>query len=420
MKPHLSRLSPDQVEPRSLGALSPDLMAGAAEIVNDVRDGGDAALREHAVRLGDLGPDTPMVLEPFDLRRALDEIDAASRGVLERTAESIRAFAQAQKESLKDLDVAIEGGRAGHRVRPVRRAGCYAPGGRYPLPSSVLMTAVPARVAGVDEVWVASPRPGPVQLAAAAVAGVDHVLAVGGAQAIAALAFGTEAVAACDVVVGPGNRWVTAAKQLVAGHVGIDMLAGPSELLVVADRHARAELVAADLLAQAEHDPDARVGLVALDEDLVEAVEVELSAQLAELATAEVARASVRAHGFAVAVPDLDAAIAVSDRLAPEHLQLHLDDASSAADRFQRYGAIFVGASSAEVAGDYGAGPNHTLPTGGTARFRGGLGVLDFMAVRTWLELNGSAGRVYADAGKLADLERLDAHAKSARLRLKS
>jgi len=357
------------------------------------------------------------VLDADDLRRSLDAIDAESRGVLERTAESIRAFAQVQKGALTDLDVAIEGGRAGHRVRPVRRAGCYAPGGRYPLPSSVLMTAVPARVAGVNEVWVASPRPAPVLQAAAAVAGADFLLTVGGAQAVAALAYGTEAVAPCDVVVGPGNRWVTAAKQLVGGHVGIDMLAGPSELLVVADGGARPEQVAADLLAQAEHDPDARVGLVALDEALIEAVEVELSAQLADLGTADVARASIAAHGFAAVVADLAAAVEVSDRLAPEHLQLHLADAPAAAEQFERYGAIFVGAASAEVAGDYGAGPNHTLPTGGTARFRGGLGVFDFMAVRTWLQLDGGAGRVYADAARLADLEQLDAHARSARLR---
>ena len=207
------------------------------------------------------------------------------------------------------------------RVAPVDRAGCYAPGGRFPLPSSVLMTAVTARAAGVRDVWVASPRPDDVTLAAAAVAGADALLAVGGAQAIAALAYGAGDVPPCDVVVGPGNRWVTAAKKLVAGHVGIDMLAGPSELVVLADASADPATVAADLLAQAEHDPDALPVLVATDAELVDRVEIELERQLAALPTRDTAEPAI-GNGFAVMAGNLDDAIEVCDRLAPEHLQV--------------------------------------------------------------------------------------------------
>jgi phosphoribosyl-ATP pyrophosphohydrolase/phosphoribosyl-AMP cyclohydrolase/histidinol dehydrogenase len=270
-------------------------------------------------------------------------------------------------------------------------------------------------VAGVERVWVASPKPAPVTLAAAAVAGADGLLAVGGAQAIAALAFGADPVPACDVVVGPGNRWVTAAKQLVAGSVAIDMLAGPSELVVLADRSADPAVVAADLLAQAEHDPDALPVLVTLDAALAGAVDAELERQLATLPTAATARAAV-AHGVAVVAGDLAAACAVCDRLAPEHLQVMLADPGPAVARLRHYGALFIGSGSAEVLGDYGAGPNHVLPTGGTARHTGGLSVFTFLRVRTWLRMDAPAA-LAADAAALARLEGLEAHARAAERR---
>ncbi|MFU8802962.1 MAG: histidinol dehydrogenase, partial [Bradymonadaceae bacterium] len=234
-----------------------ETLEAAGLIVNDVRDRGEAAVREHALRLGDLGEGDALVLGPEALEEALLSLPDADRGVLERTAGRIRTFAQAQLNSVNSLELPIPGGKAGHDVAPVERAGCYAPGGRFPLPSSVLMTAITAQVAGVKVVWVASPRPTKETLAAAALAKVDGFLCVGGAQAIAAMAYGAGDVPACDVVVGPGNRWVTAAKQLVSGRVRIDMLAGPSELVVLADSTAKPGTVAADLLAQAEHDPDA-------------------------------------------------------------------------------------------------------------------------------------------------------------------
>ena len=414
------RLRPDEIDLVLRDPVDSDTLVRAEEIVEVVRAEGERALRTYAERFGDRQPGEPLVLGPDELAAAADRLPADQRGLLERTADRIRAFAGAQRASLADVDVEVPGGRAGHRVAPVVRAGCYAPGGRFPLPSSVLMTAVTARAAGVSEVWVASPRPNDVTLAAAAVAGADALLAVGGAQAIAALAFGAGAVPACDVVVGPGNRWVTAAKKLVAGHVGIDMLAGPSELVVLADGSADPATVAADLLAQAEHDPDALPVLVATDEGLVDRVESELALQLAELPTRATAEPAL-GNGFAVLAETLDDAIEICDRLAPEHLQVLAVDADEIWPRLDHWGGLFVGDASAEVFGDYGVGPNHTLPTGGVARFKGGLSVFDFLRIRTWLRLDEGPEvvAVARDAATLARLEGLEGHARAAERRIR-
>ncbi|HBP22919.1 MAG TPA: histidinol dehydrogenase, partial [Planctomycetes bacterium] len=264
------------------------------------------------------------------------------------------------------------------------------------------------------------PRPTQVTLAAAAVAGADALLAVGGAQAIAALAYGAGPVPPCDVVVGPGNRWVTAAKQLVAGVVRIDMLAGPSELVVIADGGADPETVAADLLAQAEHDPDARPIVLSPSGELLERVDEALARQLETLPTADTALPACREQGAAILCADLEEACAVSDRLAPEHLQLHLANPAEARRRLRHYGALFLGRAGAEVLGDYGAGPNHVLPTGGTARSSGGLSVFTFLRVRTWLHLDdlAAAAPLARDAADLARLEGLEGHARAAEARL--
>jgi phosphoribosyl-ATP pyrophosphohydrolase/phosphoribosyl-AMP cyclohydrolase/histidinol dehydrogenase len=417
--PLLRRVPASQVSALRRGAVDAATLTAAAAIVDDVRARGEEAVRAHAERLGDLKPGEPLLCPKKELDAAAKALAKDDRDLLKRTAKRIRAFAEAQLEQLGEVAVEIPGGGAGHTLDPVERAGCYAPGGRFPLPSSVLMTVLPARVAGVDTVWVASPRPTPLTLAAASIADANGVLAVGGAQAIAALAFGAGKVPAADVVVGPGNRWVTAAKQLVAGQVGIDMLAGPSELVVVADAEADPALVAADLLAQAEHDPDALPVLVSLaGDDWVARVDQALERQLADLPTAPTARAAL-ANGYAVLAPDVDAAVAVCDRLAPEHLQLHTADADELAVRVRHYGALFVGPLSAEVLGDYGAGPNHTLPTGGTARSIGGLSVNAFLRTRTWLRLDDphEAKQLVDDAIRLARLEGLEAHARAAERR---
>jgi phosphoribosyl-ATP pyrophosphohydrolase/phosphoribosyl-AMP cyclohydrolase/histidinol dehydrogenase len=336
---------------------------------------------------------------------------------LERCAERIHRFATAHRVALRDLVSPIPGGRAGVQYAAVERAGCYAPGGRFPLPSSVLMTAVTARAAGVREVWVASPRPSLETRAAAAIAGADALLAVGGAQAIAALAYGAGPVPACDALVGPGNRWVTAAKQLVAGEVRIDMLAGPSELVVLADSRRRPR-------ARRRRPP--RPGR-ARRRRLADPRE-----PLARVHRGRAGRASGPAphlaHGAhrrpgaperlrrALRQP-LDDAIAACDRLAPEHLSL----APARRPRpprisLQHYGGLFIGAGAAEVLGDYSAGPNHVLPTGGTARSVGGLSVLTFLRARTWISVEDpiEAKILAQDASIVARLEGLEAHARAA------
>jgi phosphoribosyl-ATP pyrophosphohydrolase/phosphoribosyl-AMP cyclohydrolase/histidinol dehydrogenase len=282
------------------------------------------------------------------------------------------------------------------------------------------MTVVAARVAGVEEVWVASPRPTVATLAAAAIAGADGLLAIGGVQAIGALARGLLGVApgGCDMIVGPGNRWVTAAKQLVSGEVGIDMLAGPSELLILADETADPAVIAADLLAQAEHDDDAVPMVVTTCGESAARINAALASQLATLPTAGTARAAL-GNGFIAVAASMDEAIALSDRVGPEHLEIIARDAAGIAGRIRNAGAVFIGAGSAEVLGDYGIGPNHVLPTGGTSRFRSGLSVFTFLRVRTWMRVDdpSAASGVLDDAAALARVEGLEGHARAAEIR---
>lgn len=414
----LRRVAADQVGMATLPPRDSSAEATVAAILDDVRRRGSDAVRDHARRLGDLGPDDPWIVTRTKLDEALDGLDESDRSLLARLGERIRHFAQQQLDAFKELQTPVLGGVAGHRITPVATAGCYAPGGRFPLPSTVMMTAVTARVAGVSNVWVASPKPTQVTLAAAALADADALLAVGGAQAIAAFAYGAGEVPPCDVVVGPGNRWVTTAKALISQSVRIDVLAGPSELTVLADRTSDPELVAADLLAQAEHDPDATSVLVSTSPELIAAVETELARQLRDLPTAPVAAAALR-HAVAVPVRDLVEAVDVCNRIAPEHLQIHVVDPSAVAEELTNFGALFVGAHSSHVFGDYGAGPNHVLPTSAGAKASGGLSVLSFLKVTTWLQLGNEpqGAELVEDAARLARLEGLEAHARAAELR---
>lgn len=391
----------------------------AAAIVLDVRTRGEAAVRSHGERLGDIEPGEPLVLDRPAMARTAAEVPVDQLALLERVAERIEGFARAQRDAIGAVRIPVPGGWAGHRVQPVDGAGCYAPGGRFPLPSSMLMTVLTARAAGVETVWAASPRPAPITIAAAMVAGADGVLAVGGAQAIAALAYGAGPVPAADVICGPGNRFVTAAKKIVAADRRIDMLAGPSELLVVADGSSDPGTVAADLLAQAEHDPDAIPILVAPDETVIRAVEAALQEQLETLSTRDTAALALE-NGYAILCPDREAMIAACDAVAPEHLQLSCERPHEIAERLRHYGGLFVGEAAAEVLGDYGAGPNHTLPTGGTARLHAGLSVMDFLRLQTTLAIDhpAAAGPLVADAIALAELEGLAGHAAAARRRL--
>ena len=401
-------------------AVPPEIMGPAEEIVEAVRERGEEAVREFAERWDGLEAGGALVRSPREMEAALGSLPRADREVLQRAAGRIEHFARAQLESAAPVDVAVQGGRAGDRLVPVRVVGCYAPGGRFPLPSSVLMTAVTARVAGVREVWLASPRPSREVMAAGAVAGAAGLLGVGGAHAVAAMAYGVPPVPRCDVVAGPGNQWVTAAKLLLSGVVGIDLLAGPSELVVLTDEDGDPALIAADLLAQAEHDPAALPILVTTHEPLVAHVEAELARQLADLPTAEVASAALK-NGFAVVAPVEDA-LRCTRALAAEHLQLHGGRAREWQESLDRFGTLFVGETVAEVFGDYGAGPNHTLPTGGTARFTGGLSVFSFLRRPTWLQLEGgpATDALARDTAALARMEGLEAHARAAEARLRS
>lgn len=423
----LRRVSPGDIDRLVRPPVGEATLAAAGAIVADVRTDGANAVRRYAEQFGERTPGDPLVLGHIEMAAALSRIGDEDRLALERAASRIEAFARAQRESILELSMPIPGGRAGHTVEPVRAAGCYAPGGRYPLPSSVLMTAIAARSAGCERVVVASPNASDAMLAAAAIAGADEFLAVGGAHAVAAMAYGFDqhagdaAFARVDVIAGPGNKFVTAAKQLVSGVVGIDMLAGPSELLVLADATADPAIVAADLLAQAEHDADASAVLVTTDAGLAEAVQGELAAQVAALATRETAGCAL-GNGFVCVCGSLDEAIGVTDRIAPEHLEIMTADAEVVAGRVRNAGACFIGARTAEVVGDYGAGPNHTLPTGGTARFRAGLCVTDFLRLRTWIRLDDESSEagdaLLTDTVRIAEMEGLAGHAASARARM--
>jgi phosphoribosyl-ATP pyrophosphohydrolase/phosphoribosyl-AMP cyclohydrolase/histidinol dehydrogenase len=409
--------APAEVVRERRSPVSTKILNQAAEIVETVRAEGESALRRYSEGFGDITEGQTIVLGRADLLEAVEGLDGQTRDLLEQVANRVRRFATAQLGSLTSLDVAVEGGRAGHSLHPVRRVGAYAPGGRHPLPSSVLMTVIPARVAGVEEVWVASPRPTPVTMAAAGIAGADGLLAIGGAQAIAALGFGTVSPA-CDMVVGPGNAWVTAAKKHLYGEIGIDGLAGPSEIVVIADKEADPALVAADLLAQAEHDPTAQPILITTDPVLLDMVQLELGRQLTDLPTAAVARSAL-SRGFAVAVDSIEDAVSISEHLAPEHLALHVADPDELSKDLTAYGSLFIGDASAEALADYGVGPNHVLPTGGGARFQSGLSVFTFLRTPTWLRVD-DAGATATDAALLARLEGLEAHARAALMRSNS
>jgi len=394
-----------------------------AAIIAELRAGGDAALIALTEKFDRCR------LDAADLRVPDAEIDAALAGcpadlraALEVAARRIDDYHARQMPD--DIDYRDAAGvRLGARWRPLSAVGVYVPGGRAAYPSSVLMNALPARIAGVGRVAMVVPAPdgvlNPLVLAAARIAQVDEVYRVGGAQAVAALAFGTETIAPVDKIVGPGNAYVAEAKRQVFGTVGIDMIAGPSEILVVADADNDPAWIAADLLSQAEHDPDARAILIADDPAFADAVETAIAGHLATLPRAETARASWEANGAVILVGGLDEAPALIDRLAPEHLELAVAEPEALAARITHAGAIFLGRYTPEAIGDYVAGPNHVLPTARSARFASGLSVLDFLK-RTSLigcDADGLAALAPA-AATLARAEGLDAHALSLEIRL--
>ena len=395
-----------------------------AQILESVRSRGDAALLELTRRFDRWSPESPAALHvPLaQAQEALRGLGAAERDALEFAAQRIRSYHERQLQGSWRVE---EGGTVlGQQVTPIDRVGLYVPGGKAAYPSSVLMSAVAAKVAGVEELVMVTPTPDGVLnasvLAAAALARVDRIVRIGGAQAIGALAFGTETVPAVDKIVGPGNAYVAAAKRRVFGRVGIDMVAGPSEVLVIADASARADWVAMDLFSQAEHDELAQAILLSPDAALLDAVAASMRRQLREMPRAAIIEASLEARGALILVRDLDEACELANRIAPEHLELAVADPESLAAKIRHAGAIFLGHHASESLGDYCAGPNHVLPTSRTARFSSPLGVYDFQKRSSVIGVSPEAARTLGRAAAtLARAEGLEAHARSAEWRMR-
>lgn len=418
--PHADRL--EYIKAPQPGSEADDVRVRetVAHIRRDVAARGDAALRDYTRQFDDVDLD--------DLRVSDAEIEAARHACDDELLDGMRfaiaritAFAQAQRATMQPLDIEVLPGiHLGHRLIPLQRVGCYVPGGRYPLLSSPLMTIIPAKVAGVDEIHVCTPpKVHPAVLYAAHQAGATHIYRVGGAQAIAAFTFGTETIPQVDKIVGPGNMYVNEAKRQAIGHVGIDQLAGPSEIFTVADDRADPKIIAADMLAQAEHDPETRVGLITTSRRVAEATLQEVERQLGVLATAHVAGAAWAKRGEIVLCRDEDDMILYADYVAAEHLQVHTANAEELAERLRNYGSLFIGQDSSVVYSDKVSGTNHTLPTGAAARHTGGLWVGTFLKVCTHQRIARGGVEVLAEyAVRQSAREGLEGHRKAAEIRV--
>lgn len=397
-----------------------------AGILQNVRERGDAAVLEYTAKFDRLQAASMQGLEitPDECAAALSALEPARRTALEAAAHRVRIYHERQRTESWQYEEA-DGTVLGQKITPMDRVGLYVPGGKAAYPSSVLMNAIPAKVAGVAEVIMVTPTPdgvrNPLVLAAAAVAGVDRVVAIGGAQAVGALAYGTDSIAAVDKIVGPGNAYVAAAKRRVFGTVGIDMVAGPSEILIICDGSTPADWIAMDLFSQAEHDELAQAILLCPDADFLAQVQASIERLLPTMPRADILRKSLADRGALIHVRDLDEAVAIANDIAPEHLEISTENASELAAQIRHAGAIFLGRFSSEALGDYCAGPNHVLPTARTARFSSPLGVYDFQKRSSIIQVS-RAGAITlgAIAAELADGEGLPAHAQSARYRLNS
>ena len=399
------------------GVLPEAVESGARAIVAEVRRGGDAALRALTRKL-EKRELASIELSAREWKAAAAKVAPEIRAALAQAVSRVRAYHELERyQSFERVEPGI---RLSCRYSPLARVGIYVPGGTARYPSTVIMTAVPAKVAGVNEVFMVTPGPSPETLAAAEEAGVSRVFLIGGAQAVAALAYGTESVPRVDKIVGPGNAYVAAAKRLVFGDVGIEMIAGPTEVVIAADASANPVWVAADLLAQAEHDVFAVPILVAVGREVADRISKEVERQLAEIPRRDIAAKAIANQGVAIVVGDPATAIAIVNRLAPEHAGIALADARAWADKVTAAGAVFVGEGACEALGDYFAGPSHVLPTGGSARFSSPLGVGDFLKRTSFIEYDSAALARQADAiARLAEVEGLSGHARSVLHRVK-
>ena len=400
---------------RRSASVAPAIELSAREVIAAVRARGDAAIRELTARFEGRHLDS-LELDRASWRAQAATVAAPIRAALERAAERITAFHQ--RERYPSFELESGGARVGSRVDPLRRVGVYTPGGTARYPSTVLMAAIPARVAGVGEILMTTPGPSPETLAAAEIAGVHRVFVIGGAQAVAALAYGTESVPRVDKIVGPGNAYVAAAKRLVFGDVGIDSIAGPTEVVIIADDSAQPAWIAADLLAQAEHDALAVPILIAIGREVGDRIAAQVTQQVARLPRREIAERSLRDFGVVVVVDGPTEAIRVMNLLAPEHAELAVRGARAMADAILTAGAIFVGVHTPEPVGDYFAGPSHVLPTGGSARFASPLGVGDFVKRTSIIEYDAAALMAQGDdIERPAEVEGLSGHARAVTVR---
>lgn len=389
----------------------PDHTRAVQEILQHVQKDGDQALQQLAQKFGDPPP------QAIDLDPLIAQLTPEHKKALEHAAQNIKTFADKIMASIQPFQIDQPEFQSGMHWQPVQRAGCYAPAGRHPLPSTVLMTGLAARAAGVPEVCLVCPRPDPAVAYAARLAKLHPVYQLGGAQAVAALAYGTETIPKVDMVVGPGNAYVTEAKRQLQGIIGIDMLAGPSEVTILADENANPQWIAADLLAQAEHDPDARVVLLTWHQPLLEQVQKQLDHLYRTGQYPDFLPESLK-HSALICLNTPEECAQAANRLAPEHLHLAMQNPETLRPLLKNYGGLFLGYHSTVPFGDYGAGPNHTLPTAATARFASGLSPLTFLRAQCWLQVHPHCPELVENTVQLAQLEGLHGHARAARLRL--
>ena len=387
------------------------------KILVEIKTDGDKAVKKYTKQFDNFEL-KQIEVSKKEIKEAYAQVDPKTINALKASIKNVKLFAKKQFETFKNFEYNTGDSILGQKIVPLEIVGCYVPGGNYPLPSSAIMSVIPAKVAGVKQIIVCSPKIKPITIVAANLAGANKIFNIGGVQAIAAMAYGTESVPRVDKIVGPGNKYVAAAKKEVYGTVGIDFIAGPSEVLIIADENANARFIAADMLAQAEHDTNARADLLTTSNKLADEVNSQLEIQLQKITTKEIAKQALE-NGKIVIVKDLKEAVEISNKRAPEHLELQVKKPKKIIDSLTNYGSLFIGENSAEVFGDYCSGTNHTLPTNGSARYASGLSVKDFIKINTYQKIN-DPRKLIKIATKLAEVEGLDAHKKAALIRDKS
>lgn len=391
-------------------------ISSVEEIAKDVKILGDEAVRKYSKQFD--GEDlSSFLVSEFEIKAAYKKVDAETIAAIKKSIKNVEKFSKKQLKCIKNLKTKIDKNELGHKIIPLESVGCYIPGGNYPLLSSAVMTITPAKVANVKEIIACSPKIRPETIVACDLAGANKIYRVGGVQAIAGMAYGTQTISKVNKIVGPGNKYVTAAKKYVFGEVGIDFLAGPSEVMIIADETAVPEFVAADMLAQCEHDVDARAFLVCLSESFANEVNKVAMKQLETLSTKEIALKSFD-KSFAIVVKSIDDAIELSNKKAPEHLEICFKNAKKLIDKFTNYGSLFVGNYSAEVYGDYCSGTNHVLPTNEVSKYSGGLSVFDFVKIQTYQIISNAGNKIISPiSSKIAEKEGLMAHKLAADVR---